>query len=152
MQFNMFLLQNPQLMMGMNQGMMGMNNNMNMFINNLKSMGFNDQIINNFINYYNQQNQQNFQNQQNNNNSGFKNIIFKDKKTNATINIPVSDDESIGSILNKYITKSGNNHVNIYIVNGKRLDERKTVRESDIIDNTVVEVVSVDDLEGAKIL
>ena len=49
----------------------------------------------------------------------------------------------------KYINKSGDSYVNLYIVNGRRLDESKTAGQSGLIDNSVIDVVSVVDIEGA---
>ena len=59
--------------------------------------------------------------------------------------------ESIGSVVNKYITKSGDANINLYIVNGRRLDESMTVGQAGLIDNSFIDVVSIDDVEGAKI-
>ena len=131
---------NPQ-MMGMNPGMFMGNNNIdvNYIKNMLLTMGYNEEMINNFINMY-------FQNNQN-----IKNLIFKHKTTQATCNIQVNNNETLGSVINKYINKSGDNHINLYITNGKKLNESLTVAEAGLIDYCTIDVVAIDELEGALI-
>ena len=157
---------NPQ-MMGMNPGMFMGNNNIdvNYIKNMLLMMGYNEEMINNFINMYFQNNQQNQpqqnqpqqnqpqqnQPQQNTNNSELKNLIFKHKTTRVTYNIQVNNNETLGSVINKYINKSGDNHINLYISNGKKLNESLTVAEAGLIDYCLVDVVAIDELEGALI-
>ena len=147
---------NPQ-MMGMNPGMFMGNNNIdvNYIKNMLLTMGYNEEMINNTINMYfpnfQQNQQQQNQQQQNTNNSGLKNLIFKHKTTQATCNIHATDNETLGSVINKYINKSGDNHVNLYIANGKKLNESLTVAEAGLIDYCTIDVVAIDELEGALI-
>ena len=167
--FQMFMQQNPQFMMnncpGMinNQCMMGMNNqnnignnnpgmmNMNnLDINTMKNMlriwGFNEIMINNFINMFYQQNQQ-FQ--QPKNNIASLNLIFQNRINQNRIIIQANINESVASVINKYINKSGDYHINLYIFNGKKLNETLTLAESGITDNCHINVVELDELEGA---
>ena len=151
-------------MMGMNnQGMMGMNmfggnNNVdtNYIRNMLLNMGYNEVMINAFINMYfsnNQPNQQIPQNPQNPQPQiyGMKNLVFKHKTTQNTVTIQANDDETLGSVINKYINKSGDNHINLYINNGKKLNESLTVSEAGLIDYCIIDVVATDELKGAFI-
>ena len=143
--FQMFLQQNPGMMnmmnsgmmnnpsmMGMNPGMMAMNNPSMMAINNPSMMGMNPGMFGQ---------QQNI--------PGLKNIYFKHKYLQISIMIQATDNESIASVINKYINKSGDNHINIYIFNGKKLNETLTVAEQGLINNCPIEVVPIDTLEGA---
>ena len=110
----------------MNPGMMGMNPGMFMANNNIN-------------------------NSNNSNNSGQKNLVFRHKTTQMQCTIHATDNETLGSVINKYINKSGDNHVNLYILNGKKLNESLTVAEAGIIDFCTIEVVAIDELEGALI-
>ena len=142
-------------MMGMNPSMFGANNNVD--INSVRNMlamnGFNEVMINNFINanFPNQQNQE-IQPQQNINYAGLKTLLFKHKTTQKSVIIHASDNETLGSVINKYINKSGDNHVNLYINNGKKLNESLTVAEAGLLSYTTIEVVAIDELEGALII
>ena len=144
-------------MMGMNQGMFGTNNNPdpNYIRNMLISMGYNEIIINNFINALfpnNQQNQpQPMQQTQQNINNGTLNFLFKHKTTGNTYTIIATNDETIGSVISKYINKSGDTHINLYIQNGKKLNESLTVAESGLINSCQIDIVPIDELEGALI-
>ena len=135
--FQMFLQQNPGMMNMMNSGMMnnpsmmGMNPGM-MAMNNPSMMAMNPGMFGQ---------QQNI--------PGLKNIYFKHKYLQISIMIQATDNESIASVINKYINKSGDNHINIYIFNGKKLNETLTVAEQGLINNCPIEVVPIDTLEGA---
>ena len=130
-------------MMGMNPSMFGANNNVD--INSVRNMlamnGFNEVMINNFINanFPNQQNQE-IQPQQNINYAGLKTLLFKHKTTQKSVIIHASDNETLGSVINKYIN------------NGKKLNESLTVAEAGLLSYTTIEVVAIDELEGALII
>ena len=138
-------------MMGMNPGMMGMNSGMinlnNLDINNMKnifrSMGYNEEMINNFFSMFAPQ-----QPQKPNNNSSLINLYFKHKTTQNKIIIQTTFNESLASVVNKYITKSGDNHVNLYLNNGKKLNETLSVGEAGLIDYSIIDVVAIEELEG----
>ena len=141
---------NPQ--MGVNNPNFFFNNNPNMVMNNmminmmLQMMGLNGANPNNLISIFNQPQQpqpQTFQ--------GYINLIFMQKMKHIRVIIQADYKESIGSVVNKYITKSGDANINLYIVNGRRLDESMTVGQAGLIDNSLIDVVSTDDVEGAKI-
>ena len=148
---NMMGMNNPTMMginnPGMMPGMMGMNN---MDINSMKNMlrmwGFNEIMINNFINMFYPQNQQ-FQ--QPNDNAGAVNLVFQNRINPNKIIIQANINESVSSVINKYINKSGDYHVNLYIFNGKKLNESLTLAESGITNNCYINVVELDELEGA---
>ena len=153
-----------QGMMGMNPGMMGMNpamfmqnNNIdvNYIKNTLLTMGYNEVIINTFINAlltnFQQNQQQQNQQQQNTNNSGLKTLVFKHKTNQNSYTIFVNDNETLGSVISKYINKSGDNHINLYISNGKKLNESLTVAEAGLMNYCTIDVVAIDELEGAFI-
>ena len=156
--YQMYLQINPPIMEGKNQGMIGIpglmemnNNNMSidMMRNNLRMMGYNELIIDEVIKIYNQKKQKNQKIKQNNNNSGCINLIFRERNYFEYINIVVKNNESIISVINKYIKKSGNKNNNIYISNGQQLDEEKTVEESELSDNTIIDVINLENLDGA---
>ena len=173
--FLMYMLQqqNPMLintginpgMMPMNPGMMTMNpgtmpmnpgmmpmipqmfNLNNADINYMKeifrSMGYSENMINNFFNTFVRKKEKP------KNNSGSINLYFKHKTTQIKTIILTSYNESIASVVNKYITKSHDYHVNLYINNGKKLNESLTVAESGLLDYSIIDVVAIDELEGA---
>jgi hypothetical protein len=136
-------------MMGMN--MFGNNVDPNYIKNMLLNMGYNEVMINNFINMYFQNNNPQIPQNPPQQINGLKNFCFKHKSTQKTVIIQANDDETLGSVINKYINKSGDNHINIYINNGKKLYESLTVAEAGLIDNCTIDVVAIDELEGALI-
>ena len=145
--FQMFMQQNPQYMMN-NQGLMGMNM---LGMNNPNMMGMNMMALNNpnMIGMNNIFFQQNQQFQQPNDNFGSVNLVFKNRVNDYSFTIQANINDSVGSVINKYINKSGDNHVNLYIYNGKKLNEALTLAESGIVNNCPIEVVELDELEGA---
>ena len=152
---NMIGMNNPNMMGMNNPNMMGMNNpNMmgmnNMDINSMKNMlrmwGFNEMMINNFINMFYPQYQP-FQ--QPNDNVGSVNLIFQNRISPNKIIIQANINEPVTSVINKYINKSGDYHINLYIYNGKKLNESLTLAESGIVNNCNINVVELDELEGA---
>ena len=134
--------------MGTNQMMMNfnnfMNNNMN---NNMNNMNMN-QIMMNFNNFMNNNNMNNNigmnnQNQQ----KPVINLCFH--KENRTYNILADYSESIGSVITKYINQTNDTNINMYIVNGKKLNESLTVGESGLLNGVTINVVPVDNILGA---
>ena len=141
-----------QMMMGMNPGMSGGGNvNINYIRNMLVSMGYNEMLVNNFLNMLLQNNQQSQQNQPNIRNSPMKNLVFQNKNEFKSYIIQVTDNETMGSVINKYINKSGDSNINLYIYNGKKINESLNVAEAGLIDNAPIDVVSTNELEGAFI-
>ena len=63
----------------------------------------------------------------------FINLIFISDYSLVGINIKANANEYMSSVINKYITISGNNNPNIYIFNGQSLDESSTVGQSGLI-------------------
>ena len=126
-------------MMGMNPGMMGMNPGMlgmnpGMIGMNPGMMGMNPGMVDN---------------NPPTNNSQFINLIFKHKTSQIRVTIQADYKETLGSVLNKYIAKSGDNHLNLYINNSKKINESLTVGEAGLINYAIIDVVAIDELEGA---
>ena len=149
--FQMHLLANPQMAMNFQNTNMGnpfmMNPNM-MIQMMMQMMGINGANPINLMGMFNPPPSPNPTLHRGNSHK-YINLIFIQKNKNIRITIQSKYKESIGSVVNKYINKSGDSFVNLYIVNGRRLDESKTVGESGLIDNSVIDVVSVVDVEGA---
>ena len=146
--FQMLLLANPQMANMGNPFMMSMNPAM-MTQMMIQMMGINGANINNLMAIFNPPPPPPQPTILRGNSHKYINLIFIQKNKNIRITIQTKYKESIGSVVNKYINKSGDNYINLYIVNGRRLDESKTVGESGLIDNSVIDVVSVVDIEGA---
>ena len=145
--FQMLLLANPQMANMGNPFMMSMNPAM-MTQMMIQMMGINGANINNLMAIFNPPPPPQPTILRGNSHK-YINLIFIQKNKNIRITVQAKYKESIGSVVNKYINKSGDNYINLYIVNGRRLDESKTVGESGLIDNSVIDVVSVVDIEGA---
>ena len=146
--FQMLLLANPQMANMGNPFMMSMNPAM-MTQMMIQMMGINGANINNLMAIFNPPPPPPQPTILRGNSHKYINLIFIQKNKNIRITVQAKYKESIGSVVNKYINKSGDNYINLYIVNGRRLDESKTVGESGLIDNSVIDVVSVVDIEGA---
>ena len=136
-------------MMGMNPGMMGMNPNMMGMMNpgmmgmmNPGMMGMNPGMMG--------MNPGMTDNNQQTNNSHFITLVFKHRTLITNITIQADYNETLGSVINKYINKSGDIHPNLYINNGKKINESLTVGEAGLINNAVIDVVPTDELEGAS--
>ena len=135
-----------------------MNNNNNVIMNMnllnmmIQMMGLNGANIDNLMQIFNPPTpvQPNIRNIQMNKGNVL-NLIFMQRHKGIRITLQANFKEYISSIVNKYINKSGDANINIYIVNGRRLDESKTVAQSGLVDNSHVDVISVDDVEGAAI-
>ena len=146
--FQMLLLANPQMVNMGNPFMMSMNPDM-MTQMMIQMMGLNGANINNLMAIFNPPPPPPQPTILTRNSHKYINLIFIQKNKNIRITVQAKYKESIGSVVNKYINKSGDNYINLYIINGRRLDESKTVWESGLIDNSVIDVVSVVDIEGA---
>ena len=157
----------------MNQNNCNMNNNMNAFqmmiafnnfvnymlMNNQNTHMMNDmyqfmQNYMNFMNYMNNNKKNNITNNPDyinnpqNDNSNEINLFFY-TKVNSRINIPAKYDEYLGSIITRYINKTHDNNINIYIVNGQKLHEGKTVAENGLINNSHILVEPIQNILGA---
>jgi len=161
-----------QAMMQMNQ-MTGMNNNMSQsqFIQMINSnpmmlmmwnqMLQNMQNQNMFNNQFNQNNSQMMQ--QNNQNMAFNmnnfnngqtspnqiNIAFIDN-TGRKVVVQTTQEEYMSSVINKYINKSGDNNINLYLFNGKRVVQSLRVAEAGLTDGVEIQVSNVGVLKGAE--
>ena len=155
---NMQNMMNNPVMMSMfiqwmnNQNMQGMNMDMNMIISNQIMMNMFYQWLNSQnINQNQNQNNTFINNQQpqsnQNNNIGAINLMFsKDMK-----NYPIvtNYNESLGTVIGKYINLTKDYNINMYIYNGKRLNESLTVGEAGLIGGSVIIVTPTQNILGA---
>ena len=136
---------NPMMLMMWNQMLQNMQNQ-NMFNNqfvqnnnqmmqgNCQNMAFNMNNMNNFNNGQTAPNQIN--------------IAFVDGN-NRKCMIQTTANEPMSSVINKYINKSGDNNINLYLFNGKRIVQSLTVAELGLTDGIELFVSNVGDLKGA---
>ena len=136
---------NPMMLMMWNQMLKNMQNQ-NMFNNqfvqnnnqmmqgNGQNMAFNMNNMNNFNNGQTAPNQIN--------------IAFVDGN-NRKCMIQTTANEPMSSVINKYINKSGDNNINLYLFNGKRIVQSLTVAELGLTDGIELFVSNVGDLKGA---
>ena len=146
------MMMNFNILMGMmnqnqNNNMMNMNNmdrnqmmmNFNNFVNNNNNNNNNN--INNNIFNNNNMGMNNQQNQQNNNNNIIT-LIFTTKQ--ATYTIMTNYNETLGSVISKYIDMTHDYSINLYIHNSKKLNESLTVGEAGLLNSAVIYVVKVE--------
>ena len=152
-----------------NQNMMNMNNNpmMNMMMqmmNNQNMMNMNpmmmsnfdmnqymlifNQILSNFNNYMKNNNSINYPKPLNNN---MMNLVFihNSAGNERKYIIPAEPNDSLSTVIGRYITKSGDSNVNLYIFAGVRLDESLTCRQQGLMDGSIVYVVETRSIIGA---
>jgi len=67
-------------------------------------------------------------------------LIFKNKRKQKEFIIETSSDESMASVVTKYIEKSGDNNVNRFIKNGCVIYQTFTIKENGLKNNDVIEV------------
>ena len=153
-QFLQMLIQaNPHLAMNpgmINPGMGGFNINIQQIQNMLNMMGLFGANPDNYINIFNPQRINTPYNPSPHNSPQYINIIFIQRNQKIRITIQASLNESVASVVNKYINKSGDYKINMYILNGHKLDERLKVIDAGLRDNCYVDVIEIDELEGAK--
>ena len=150
--FNQWMMNNPNYMNIMNSSMT-MNNPMmfnifNQFMQYMQMMNSNFQNNNN-MNVVGQNNfdinNQNYQ--QNQNNEGIINLVFcKDLKNYI---IKTKSSETFGTVMGKYISQTKDSNVNMYIFNGKKINESLTVGEAGLMEGSVVYVVVTKNILGA---
>ena len=131
--------QNTHMMNDMYKFMQNYMNFMNYMNNNKK---------NNITNNPDYINNPDYNNNPQNDNSNEINLFFY-TKVNSRINIPAKYDEYLGSIITRYINKTHDNNINIYIVNGQKLHEGKTVAENGLINNSHILVEPIQNILGA---
>ena len=68
-------------------------------------------------------------------------LIFKNKRKQKEFIIETSSDESMVSVVTKYIEKSGDNNVNRFIKNGRVIHQTFIIKENGLKDNDLIEVV-----------
>ena len=175
MNMNMNNMDQNQMMLMMN--MMQNNNNMNnMNMNNMNNMNMNNMnMMNNQFNNMNMNNMDqnqlmymmnmfmqnmnanngnpnNFMNNQNtvqtdDNNANTINLFFC--KEQRTYNILTNYNETLGTVISKYISQTQDNNVNMYITNGKKINESLTVGEAGLIGGSTINVVPTQNILGA---
>jgi len=146
--------------MNMNNPMM---NNMNMsqlmnfftqMMNNMNNNNMNNNnMINNNINNNNMNNNNINNNNMNNNNNNKINIVFivaHEGGSETKHQFIVDVNESLSSVISRYIDKTHDYNINYYIFNGKRLDETLKVSEVGFQDGSTVFVVNTQNILGAK--
>ena len=140
-------MMNMMMQMMNNQNMMNMpmnNNMMNNFDMNQYMLIFN-QLMNNFVNYM-----------KNNNkpasNTNMINLIFivNSDGNERKYTIPAEPNDTLSVIIGRYITKTGDSRVNYYIFAGERLNESLTVRQQGLMNVSIIYVVGVQNILGAK--
>ena len=147
------MMNNPMFIQWMNnQNMQGMNMDMNMMMNNqimmnmfyqwLNSQNINPNPNQNNIFINNQQPQPN-----QNNNSGVVNLVFSKDMRNYII--VTNYNESLGTVIGKYMDLTKDYNVNMYICNGKKLNESLTVGEAGLMEGCFINVVPVQNIIGA---
>ena len=120
---------------------------MNSFQNNMNSFNPGNMNPQMMMNMMKQQWNNMPNNQMNNNIQNPINIIFS--KDMTTYNIITNFNETLGAVISKYINVTNDNNINMYIVNGKKLNESLTVGEAGLMQGTVVNVVPTQDILGA---
>ena len=63
--------------------------------------------------------------------------------------IQTEPNELMSTVINKYINKSGDNNINLYLYNGKRIVQSLTVAELGLTDGIEIFVSNVGELKGA---
>ena len=120
---------NPQ--MNFNQQNVKMNNQ---FYYPMNQQGINQGINESYNNNFNL----------NKNNSQFINLIFFSESRNIRKDIKVNINEYFASVIDKYVSVSNDNYPNIYFYNGIKLDERLTVKQCGLIDNSIITMKPLD--------
>ena len=147
------MMNNPMFIQWMNnQNMQGMNMDMNMMMNNQIMMNMFYQWLNSQnINPNPNQNNTFINNQQpqpnQNNNIGVVNLVFN--KDMRNYNIVTNYNESLGTVIGKYIDLTKDYNINMYISNGKKLNESLTVGEAGLMEGCLINVVPTQNILGA---
>jgi len=141
-------MMNMMMQMMNNQNMMNMpmnNNMMNNFDMNQYMLIFN-QLMNNFVNYMKNNNNKPASN------TNMINLIFivNSDGNERKYTIPAEPNDTLSVIIGRYITKTGDSRVNYYIFAGERLNESLTVRQQGLMNGSIIYVVGVQNILGAK--
>ena len=142
-------MNNNQMMMMMNNPNFMNNNQMMMMMNNPNFMNNNQMMMNNMpmqnMDFGNMNNQEGINN---NANGGFNLIFTKDMKNYIII---ANFNDPLGKVIGKYIDTTKDTNVNMYIFNGKKLNEGLTVGEAGLKDQSLINVVPTQNILGAII-
>ena len=140
--FNQFMNDMNRMSQFQNNNMMNMNQMMMNFNNYINNNNNNNNINNNIFNNIGMNNQPI---QQNNNN--VITLIFTTKQ--ATYTILTNYNETLGSVISKYIDMTHDYSINLYIHNSKKLNESLTVGEAGLLNSAVIYVVKAEEVNGA---
>lgn len=77
------------------------------------------------------------------------NVIFKNRSKSYKITIHTNNKETVTSMINNYMLKSNDYNPNLYLFNGLKINESASISQTGLMDNSVIEVVSYNDVEGA---
>jgi len=123
-----------------NQGMMnpvmGQPGNI---LNNINNFGFNENP--NTFNFN--------QNNNNNHNDNCINLIFENINYGTKHIINANINETMASVVNRYLNKSNYNEPFMYVVNGKKINEILTVAETGLLNYHKINAIPIQNLEGA---
>ena len=132
-------------------------NNMNNINNNMNNMNNMNNNMNNNLN--NNINNNNFNNNINNNNENNINkdnnkvnlvfIVYKENGLESKYQIIAERNETLSTVISRYIDKTQDNNVNFYIFNGEKLNESLTVGQLGLKDGNVIFVVKTQNIIGA---
>ena len=150
-QFNQMINSNPLFIMLWNQMLQNMNNSQFMQNNNMNNFNNNQNMMMQGC-APNLQFQQ--QNNFNNMNNGPKipnqiNLTFSDTIGSRRVVIQTEPNEYMSSVINKYINKSADYNINLYLFNGKRISQSLTVAEQGLTDGVEIHVSNVGEVRGA---
>ena len=136
--------------MNMNQFMMNNINNFNNMNYPMMNNNYNNMMNNMNMNQY-MYNMMQMNNNMNNNNNII-NVFFMVPQNgiNAKYLFQVKRDEPLCSVVNQYINKTKDYNINMYLFNGRKLDESKKVSEVFLCDGAIINVVRTSDILGAK--
>ena len=70
-------------------------------------------------------------------------LLFKKRNNQNIFTIETSSDEKMASVVSRYFEISGDNNVNRFFYNGKRIPEILTIKESGLKNNDLIEVVNL---------
>ena len=137
--FNQFMKDMNRMHQNQNNMMMNMNNmDMNLMMMNFNNY-LNDNNMNNNMSINNQQSQQYYTN--------IVNLFFKIKSSQYTI--VTNYNETLGSVISKYLDLTGDYNINLYIHNGQKINEFLTVGEAGLMDGAIIFVIPTQELMGA---
>ena len=83
------------------------------------------------------------------NNIVYFNVIFINRSKSYKITVQTSNKDTVTSMINNYMLKSNDYNPNLYLYNGQKINESASISQTGLYDNSVIEVISYNDVEGA---